>query len=204
MQKSFYSYRIKTTEIKMSEKDPLLLFFKALADANRLKIVGLLARQEYTVEQLAAILNLGASTVSHHLSRLSEAGLVSATARSYYNYYHLETTRLEEMARRLLSIETLPTVEASADSVTPEQKIVRDFLLADGRLKTIPAQRKKLLAVLGHIVNDFQSGTRYSEKQVNEILARYHEDTASLRREMVGSGLMGREGGGGEYWRIEQ
>jgi DNA-binding transcriptional ArsR family regulator len=204
MRKSFYHYRIKTTEIKMSEKDPLLLFFKALADANRLKIVGLLARQEYTVEQLAAMLHLGASTVSHHLSRLSEAGLVSATARSYYNYYHLETARLEEMARRLLSVETLPNVADVLEQTTPEQKIIRDFLLPDGRLKTIPAQRKKLLAVLGHIVNDFQPGVRYSEKQVNEMLAHYHEDTASLRRELVGSGLMAREGGGGEYWRIEQ
>jgi DNA-binding transcriptional ArsR family regulator len=35
----------------------LLLLFKSLADANRLKIVGLLARQPYPVEQLVAILN---------------------------------------------------------------------------------------------------------------------------------------------------
>lgn len=186
----------------MSEKEPLLVFFKALADANRLKIIGLLARQSYTVEQLAAMLGLGASTVSHHLSRLSEAGLVSATAHSYYNYYHLEAGKLEEMARRLLSVDTLPSVDTSVDQTAYEKKVVRDFLLPDGRLKTIPSQRKKLVIVLEHIVNDFQPGTRYAEKQVNEILARYHEDTASLRRELVGSGLMGREGGGGEYWRI--
>jgi hypothetical protein len=43
---------------------------------------------------------------------------------------------------------------------------------------------------------------RYSEKQVNEMLNRFHEDTATLRRELVGYGLMGREGGGGEYWRV--
>ncbi len=45
-------------------------------------------------------------------------------------------------------------------------------------------------------------GVRYSEKQVNEILGRYHKDTARLRRSLVETGLMGREGGGGEYWRI--
>ena len=65
----------------MDENAELLLFFKALADANRLKIVGLLAGQSYTVEQLAAMLDLGASTVSHHLGKLAEAGLVSANAR---------------------------------------------------------------------------------------------------------------------------
>jgi DNA-binding transcriptional ArsR family regulator len=188
--------------MKMSEEDPLLIFFKALADANRLKIVGLLARKAYSVEQLAEMLGLGASTISHHLSRLSEAGLVSATAHSYYNYYHLETGRLEEMARRLLAVEALPAPGPGENQDAFDQKVIRDFFLPDGRLKTIPAQRKKLVAVLRYIANDFQPGIRYSEKQVNEMLAHYHEDTASLRREMVGSGVMGRAGGGGDYWRI--
>ena len=60
--------------------EQLLTFFKAMADANRLKIVGLLAGQPYTVEQLAALLELRPSTISHHLMILSEAGLVSARA----------------------------------------------------------------------------------------------------------------------------
>lgn len=188
-----------------TENSELLIFFKALADANRLKIVGLLARQSYTVEQLAAMLGLGASTVSHHLSKLAEAGLVTATAQSYYNYYHLQTGQMEQMARRLLAPEALPAtaagVETGADAV--DRKIVSDYLLPDGKLKTIPAQRKKLLAVLRHVVQAFEPGRRYSEKEVNEILARYHEDTASLRRELVGYRLMEREGGGGDYWRTE-
>lgn len=188
-----------------TENSELLIFFKALADANRLKIVGLLARQSYTVEQLAAMLGLGASTVSHHLSKLAEAGLVTATAQSYYNYYHLQTGQMEQMARRLLAPEALPAaaagVETGADAV--DRKIVSDYLLPDGKLKTIPAQRKKLLAVLRHIVQAFEPGRRYSEKEANEILARYHEDTASLRRELVGYRLMEREGGGGDYWRTE-
>jgi len=54
---------------------------------------------------------------------------------------------------------------------------------------------------LRHVVKAFKVGKLYSEKQVNEILSGYHEDTASLRRELVGFGLMKREGGGGEYWR---
>jgi hypothetical protein len=45
---------------------------------------------------------------------------------------------------------------------------------------------------------------KYSEKQVNEILARFHADTATLRRELVGCGLMEREGGGGDYWKSEK
>lgn len=187
----------------MENETELLTFFKALADANRLKIVGLLARQSYTVEQIAAMLGLGASTVSHHLARLSEAGLVSASAQSYYNIYHLQTKRIEEMARRLLSSETLPKEATGIDRSAYDQKVLRDFLQPDGSLKTIPSQRKKLLAILGHVVNAFEPVRRYSEKEVNDILARFHEDTASLRRELVGSKLMAREGGGGDYWRID-
>ena len=58
-----------------NQVEELLEFFKALADANRLKIVGLLAQDEYTVEEMAEILKLRPSTVSHHLTRLSKAGL---------------------------------------------------------------------------------------------------------------------------------
>jgi hypothetical protein len=188
----------------METDSELLTFLKALADGNRLKIVGLLAQQPYTVEQMAAMLGLGASTISHHLSRLAEAGLVSATAQSYYNVYHLHTRRVEEMARRLLSTETLPAAAGEVDRTAFDRKVVRDYLLPDGRLKTIPAQRKKLLAILRHVVEAFEPDRRYPEKEVNAILARFHEDTASLRRELVGAKLMERAGGGGEYWRTGQ
>ncbi len=182
------------------ESEDLLRFFKALADANRLKIVGLLAQQPYSVEQLAALLQLSPSTVSHHLARLSEAGLVSARAESYYNVYRLETGSLEEMTRRLLSQETLPSVAQGVNLGAYDQKILRDFLLPDGRLKSIPAQRKKLEAVLRHVAMVFKPGRRYSEKEVNELLSRFHEDTATLRRELVGYRILERQGGGGDYW----
>lgn len=187
-----------------SEDNTLLKFFKAMADANRLKIVGLLARQPYTVEQLASMLGLGASTVSHHLSKLSDAGLVTATARSYYNYYQLKTEVIDQRVNSLLDKETwLALANDDVEEDTQERTTVSHYLLPDGRLKTIPSQRKKLHAVLRHILRDFEPGRRYSEKEVNQILARYHDDTASLRREMIGARLMDREAGGGAYWRID-
>jgi DNA-binding transcriptional ArsR family regulator len=187
----------------MASSEELLTFLKALADSNRLKIVGLLAQQAYTVEQLSAVLGLGESTVSHHLSRLSDARLVTATAQSYYNYYRLETARLEEMARRLLTPDALVEAAPAVDAGAFDRKVVSHYLQPDGRLKTIPSQRKKLIAVLHHIVQSFEPGKRYSERHVNEILTRFHSDTATLRRELVGFGLMAREGGGGDYWRLE-
>ncbi|MBK9925650.1 MAG: metalloregulator ArsR/SmtB family transcription factor [Anaerolineales bacterium] len=185
----------------MSEE--LVNFFKALADSSRLKIVGLLAEKSYSVEELAALLNLKPSTVSHHLSKLSEAGLVQSRAESYYSVYQLDRKMLEEKSRTIFSSEELSTVAAEVDADAYDSKVVKDFTKRDGSLKTIPAQQKKLEAILRYVVKSFEVGKRYSEKRVNEILSKYHEDTATLRRELIGYGLMAREGGGGEYWRVE-
>jgi len=181
--------------------DELVTFFKALSDANRLKIIGLLAQQPYSVEELAALLDLKASTVSHHLSKLSQVGLVSAKTESYYNVYQLDEKALEAKTRGIFSQENLVASVADVDADAYDNKVVKDFVRKDGSLKTIPAQRKKLEAILRYVVKAFEVNKRYSEKKVNEILSGYHEDTASLRRELVGYGLMKREGGGGEYWR---
>lgn len=184
--------------------DELLKFFKSLADANRLKILGLLAQEDLSVEQLAVMLNLRPSTVSHHLSKLSEAGLVSAKAMSYYNIYQFENKTLEAMAQHLLSKENLSAIAVDVDLDAYDRKVVSDYSLPDGQLKTIPAQRKKLEAILGYISQDFESGTRYNERQVNEILEKYHPDTATLRQELIGAGILARSSGGKEYWRSEE
>ena len=181
--------------------EQLRTFFKALADANRLKIVGLLSEHEYSVEHLAALLNLRPPTVSHHLKLLADAGLVSARAESYYNLYQLETDVLEKIARHLGEQDKLPRMAAEVDLEAYDRKILRDILLPDGRLKVIPAQRKKREVILRHILNEFKPGVRYSEQQVNEILSRFHDDTATLRREMITYKLMKRAEG--EYWRID-
>lgn len=187
----------------MSEQDSeLVAVFKALADSSRLKIVGLLAQQPYTVEQLAAMLDLKPPTISHHLAKLAEVGLVSARAEGYYNVYQLEKSALSAHMQRIFSSDQMASVTANVDLDAFDRKVVDAYVQPDGSLKTIPAQRKKLEAVLRYIVKSFEPGARYSEKQVNEILARFHADTASLRRELIGYKLMAREGGGGEYWRL--
>lgn len=185
----------------MSEE--LVTLFKALSDANRLKIIGLLAQQPYSVEELAALLNLKASTVSHHLARLVKVRLVNARAEGYYSVYQLDKSALETMSRSLFSTEQITSAPADVDLDGYDRKVLADFCRRDGRLKTIPAQRKKLDAVLRYVVKAFDVGKRYNEKKVNEILSGYHEDTATLRRELIGAGLVAREADGSAYWRVE-
>ena len=185
----------------MSEA-PLLDFFKALADANRLKIVGLLAQEPRTVEQLAALLEVESPTVSHHLRRLARVELVEARAEGYYSVYSLRTERLQEMAERLLGGEELPRLAEGVDASAYDRKVLHTFLNADGTIRAFPAQEKKYLVLVRHLLERFEHDREYSEAEVNEILGHFHEDTARVRRSFIDYGYMEREPGGGRYWRI--
>ena len=189
------------TENELNQE--LLEFFKALADANRLKIVGLLAREPYTVEHLAAVLGLSVSTTSHHLSYLAHVGLVSARTDGHYSIYSLQIDTLQSMAQRLLATEELPRLSADVDLDAYDRKVLDTFLDAEGKIKSFPAQEKKFQVILRYVLKAFEPGTRYTEKQVNEILSKYQDDIATLRRGLVEYQLMEREGGGGAYWLKE-
>jgi len=184
-----------------TQSEELLNFFKALADANRLKIVGLLAQKAFTVEELAGQLGLSASTTSHHLARLAKAGLVAARTEGHYYFYSLQTEMLKEMSQRLLHDENLPRLSEEANVDAYERKVLETFTDAEGHITAFPSQEKKYRVLLSYAMQAFEPGVRYSEKQVNEILLRFNEDTASLRRGMIEYHLMEREGGGGAYWR---
>ena len=181
----------------------LLTFFKALADANRLKIVGVLAQRAQSVEQLAAAVGLDSSTVSHHLRKLAQAGLVEARSESYYSVYSLRTDALEAQARQLLGGDTLPQLAADADLDAYDRKVLRAFLDDDGRFRAFPAQRKKYLVLVRHALQAFEIGVAYSEREVNERLARFHDDTARLRRSFIDFGFMIRRRDGSGYRRVE-
>lgn len=181
----------------------LLNFFKALADENRLKIIGLLSQEAHTVEQIAALLNIGVSTTSHHLARLSKAGLVEARTDGHYYFYSLRVDVLREMSQRLLKDEALPGLSAEVDLDAYDRKVLKTFTDEEGRITAFPVQEKKYLVLLRYVLQAFEPGKRYTEKQVNEILSRYNEDTAELRRNLVVYRMMDRQGGGGEYWRLD-
>jgi predicted transcriptional regulator len=188
-------------DVENDQNESLLAFFKALADANRLKIVGLLAQEPRTVEQLAALLSVESPTVSHHLRRLSKAGLVEAQAQGYYSVYMLKTEVLQSMAERLLGGDQLPQLADGVDATAYDRKVLQTFLNEDGSVKAFPAQEKKYLVVVRHLLEAFEHGREYSELEVNEILGHYHEDTARVRRSLIDFGYMQRVAGGASYWR---
>lgn len=187
----------------MSEQDDfntLLGFFKALGNENRLKIVAILAEEACTVRDLAQRLGLKEPTVSEHLALLRETGLVDVRADGNYRVYSFNPKALYAMNKALLSREQIAgLVEGEDRAKEDDQQVLRNFL-KDGRLVIIPANRKKLLVVLRWLADQFEVGRQYAEKEVNAIITQYHEDYATLRREMIGHKLMAREKG--IYWRL--
>ncbi len=80
-----------------------------------------------------------------------------------------------------------------------DARVLENFVDAAGRLHGIPAQRKKRLAVLRWLVEDFRPSRHYSEAEVNEIISRRHPDFATIRRHLVDEELMQRQRS--VYWR---
>ena len=167
--------------------------FKALGHPVRLLILNLARVKPRHGEELAAILRLNQATVSHHLSKLAEAGLVRSERSQYYQVYSLAPGAL---GRTLLDIVVMPQAQlpASIRQDAYEAKVLRTFF-RQGRLIGIPAQLKKRLIILGRLAREFEPGRDYSEREVNQVLVEFHDDVATLRRELVGHRLMARDRG---------
>jgi DNA-binding transcriptional ArsR family regulator len=182
--------------------DPdLLLALKALSDASRLRIVGLVAGRPMAVEQLADELGLSAPTVAHHLKRLKEAGLVVARPRPPHVEYALRLERLAEVGRKLDALEDgheEPAAVPSPWGPMPafEAKVFRAFFDGD-QLVAIPASEKKRQVILRYLLERcFPDDREYGEREVTERLAEVHaEDPVTLRRALVDAGLLTRSAG---------
>jgi hypothetical protein len=76
---------------------------------------------------------------------------------------------------------------------------IDQFFNPDGTLMSIPVKSAKKIAVLLHIARDLSPTIKYPEKQLNEIIAKFHPDTAALRRHMIEYGILERDGDS-VYW----
>ena len=72
-------------------------FFSLLGDANRLRILSVLAAQQVCVEDLAAILGMSESAVSHQLRSLKAVRLVGYRKQGRHVYYYLDDHHVLEL-----------------------------------------------------------------------------------------------------------
>lgn len=191
---------IDTQQMSEQEFQTLLRFFKCLADENRLKILGILAIQERSADELSALLKMKVPKVAHHLDKLNELGLLRMKDEGNMILYYFNSETLEQLNRDHSDSKPIDYLAKYINDFDWEHKVLTTFVNNE-QLKSIPTTRRKRNIILDWLVNKFEKGVEYSEKEVNEIIARYHPDTATLRREFIMTGLMKREGGGGRYWR---
>ncbi len=176
----------------------LLRFFKVLADESRLKIIGVLANRECSVDELASILGLQAPTISHHLAKLRSIGLCEMRKEGTTHIYRLDVECLARLSREYLASDKVLPLAAEMTADAWEKKVLASFTDQGGSITNIPVSPKKRVVVLKWLASQFEPGVRYREKEVNEILKQYHSDFATLRRELVDFGFMMRSQG--VYW----
>ena len=180
----------------MTETEAIKLF-KCLADKSRLQILKSLSLEDMYVERLAERLGLTPATISFHLKKLADAGAVTSYRNQYYVMYAL---RKEIFLSRILDIIQEESDEAAIQARRDEEyrQRVIDSFFEYGKLKSIPAQRKKERIILEEIAKAFETGRVYPEREVNIIIADFHDDFCTIRRDMIAEKIMARENG--KYW----
>ena len=169
----------------MKEKLELL---KLLADETRLEILNMLLKEDSYVEKIACELSLTPATICYHLKKMEAACVVNCSRSQFYIIYSLNREIFDKPLFELIKKD-----EEIVDTVEKYKKEVISNFFKYGRLTQIPTQRKKREIVLAEILKQFDFDREYDEKEVNEIILRYHEDFCTIRREIIAFGMMTRD-----------
>ena len=170
---------------RLKEKLALL---KMLADETRLEILNILLREDSYVEKIACELSLTPATICYHLKKMESAGIVKCSRSQFYIIYSLNRDIFNKPLYELIKKD-----EVVFDTEEKYKKEVISHFFKYGRLIQIPTQRKKREIVLHEILMQFEIDHKYNEKEVNEIILRYHDDFCTIRREMIAFGMMTRD-----------
>lgn len=172
-----------------------LEILKLIADKTRIDILNTLMKEDSYVEKIACDLSITPATICYHLKKMESAGMVKCSRSQFYMIYSLNKEIFDKPLIELVKNDT--PLENSEDKYKKE--VISNFFKY-GKLVSIPTQRKKREIILAEIAKSFKKGKIYAEKEVDEIIHRFHEDHCTIRREMIGCGLMKRENG--KYWII--
>lgn len=175
----------------MTEQETIAIF-KCLADKSRIQILKSLILEDMYVERLAERIGVTPATISFHLKKLEDVGAVKSRRDQYYTMYSINQDLFN------VSILDLLKEESKEDDLQKERdekyrKKVIDSFFEYGKLKTIPSQRKKERIILEEIAKSFEEGHEYTEREVNIIIADFHDDFCTLRRDMISEGILARE-----------
>ena len=182
----------------MESIDSVVPLLKLLANETRLRVIGLVADKEESVGSLARRLELTEATMSHHLAKLTAAGLLTMRAEGTTHWYKLDSEGLQSINKSLLKPDKLLKAPPSAAGNSADARVLKTFV-EDGRVVKMPLAEGKRLVILRWILNQLED-RRYTEKEISARLKVFFDDYATLRRELINHRLMKRENG--IYWKV--
>lgn len=171
---------------------------RLLVDRDRLAVVGALAGDDATTDELVDRTGRDRRTVLAALGELRASGLVHLAG----DRYGLDDAALRDAARQAAEIE-IPMDPVIGFGMTDDERLILGRFFSGRVLVEIPAHRARRLVVLQRLALEFDVGRRYLEREVDAILGAFHPDRASLRRFLVDEGFLDRDHVDGEhlYWR---
>jgi len=175
--------------------DRIVNFYKTLGDKTRIRIISLLKEGPLHGQALAGKLGLTPPTISHHIYKLREISVVYQRRDKNTIYFYLNEKKLEVLANVILKLGIEEDMKLYKYEEEEKYKVLKNFVKPDGSLKNLPAQHKKRLIILEHLVSKLEIGKIYTEKEINEFIKQYHEDSATIRREFVMYHFMFRQDG---------
>jgi hypothetical protein len=176
--------------------DRLVNFHKAVGDVTRIRIIALLKNGPLHGQALAGKLGVTPPTITHHMMKLREADLIYERRDKNTIYFYLNEKSLSLQAQAILKIgEAPPSLEDEGERAKQKAAVQQNFFAKDGTLKHLPAKRKKKLIVLEQLIKGLEPHRKYTEKEINDYIQKYHEDFATIRREFIMHHYMYRENG---------
>lgn len=175
--------------------EKMVAFHKAVGDPTRIRIIALLRKGPLHGQAIADKLALRPPTITHHVKRLKDTGMVYSIRDKNTIYFHLDAKRLEYMSTAILRIGDDQTVQANELKMSEKEKekILHNFISVDGRLKQLPSKLKKKIVILSYFAQGFEPGKLYEETEVNEYIQTFYDDFATIRREWIMQQFMYRE-----------
>lgn len=177
----------------------IVAFHKTMGDPTRIRIIYLLSKGPLHGQAIAGKLGLTPPTITHHLHKLKDINLVYTRRDKNTIYYYLNERVLKHQAQTLENIidekGVLEEMDEVKDTKSEHYKVINNFFSADGKLKSIPAQRKKKLMIFEHLIKGLKKGVKYEENEINQYIKQFHDDYATIRREFITNQYMYRENG---------
>ena len=172
-----------------AQKQLLLQFFKAVGQAERIKIVGLLASYPHNVRELAERVGIKEAVVTKHLNKLKKAKLIKEKKSDPIPTYHLNSDMLDDLNDFVLHGEKVADYR---------QRIIQIYTIGP-KLREIPTDPTDRRIILEWFGEKFEVGKRYSQSRVNDIICRHYHKQETLRHILLDYAILQRVGD--IYWR---